>query len=87
MDLEGPSPNPCHLGHPGSSAPVLTEHLLSPALPLMLLYLLLLAAGVLRTAFPHLRSGKILMSGVGLGDGEKRLLCLLWLLLAHWRES
>lgn len=87
MDPEEPFPNPCHLGHSGSSAPVLTENALSPALPLMLLYLLLLAAGVLRTAFPHLRSGKTLISDVGLGVGEKRLLCLLWLLPARWRES
>lgn len=84
--LPSPPLIPCHLenwvGHPGCSAPVLTENSLSPALPLMLLYAILLAAGVLRTAFPHQRSGKILTPGVGLGGGEERLLCLLWLLLA-----
>lgn len=65
-----PSP-PLILGHlenwdgrPGSSAPALAANALSLTLPLMLLCLLL-AADVLRTAFPHQRSGKILISGVG----------------------
>ena len=44
----------------------------------MLLYAILLAAGVLRTAFPHQRSGKILTPGVGLGGwrGEAAVLAL-----------
>lgn len=72
----------CHLenwdGHPGSSALALTANVLSLALPLMLLCLLLFAAGLLRTAFPHQRSGKILISDVGLGGrrGEAALLLL-----------
>lgn len=79
----------CHLenwdGHPGSSALALTANVLSLALPLMLLCLLLFAAGLLRTAFPHQRSGKILISGVGLGGrrGEAALLLLAALLWLH----
>jgi len=85
-DQEGPTchpcPIPCHLEnweeHPDSSALTPTANALSLALPLMLLCLLLLAAGVLRTAFPHQLSGKIQISSVGLGDREERLLGLLW---------
>lgn len=83
-DQEGPTCHPCPIPlenweeHPDSSALTPAANALSLALPLMLLCLLLLAAGVLRTAFPHQLSGKIQISSVGLGDREERLLGLLW---------
>lgn len=50
---------------------MLTANVLSLALPLMLLCLLPLAAGMCRTTSPHPRSGKIQISRVGLGDWRK----------------
>lgn len=60
---------------------------LSLALPLMLLCLLLPAAGVLRIAFSHPPRGKLEIPGVGFGgQGEEATLLALaplpWLLLA-----
>lgn len=64
-------------------APALIANARSLTLPLTLSCLLLLAAGVLGTAFPHQRRGKSLMAGAGV-VGQKGAAVLLALTPLPW---